>query len=187
MHSLIAERLMGRPMDTFISEWMERGHILEEEAGKYYAFQNDCDPQPVGFITTDDGKIGCSPDRLVGDEGLLEIKAPAAHTHVGYLFGKGADKKYMPQIQGQLFVCGPSRKWVDIMSYHPELPEITIRTERDESYIEMLSEAVTAFAAELHEKYAEIIERIGDRPVGEARLEARFEKVRQLITSNQGE
>jgi hypothetical protein len=186
MYALIAERIMGRPVDTFISEWMERGHIMEEEAGKYYAFQHDCDPQPVGFITTDDGKIGASPDRLVEDDGLLEIKAPAAHTHVGYLFGKGADKKYMPQLQGQLWITG--RKWVDIMSYHPELPAATIRIERSDSYIEILSDAVTAFAKELDEKHAEIIERIGELPVREPRQPEPFAELREaMIAINQGE
>lgn len=152
--SLLAERMMGRPLVEHVSFWMERGSQMEAEAVAYYHFQRDVHTTPVGFITNDAGTIGASPDRLVGDDGLLEIKCPAPHTHVGYLLRKPVDAKYWPQIQGQLWIC--ERQWVDIESYHPELPEVIIRVERDEKYIEKLSKVVTAFSEELERQYAEI-------------------------------
>ena len=73
---LIAERILQRKIDLYKSLPMERGLIVEAEAADWYEFDQDVTVQRVGFITDDDHTIGCSPDRLVGDEGLLEIKAP---------------------------------------------------------------------------------------------------------------
>jgi YqaJ-like viral recombinase domain len=72
---LIAERLLQQKIDIYHSPAMERGLIVEAEAADWYEFDQDVTVQRVGFITDDDHTIGCSPDRLVGDDGLLEIKA----------------------------------------------------------------------------------------------------------------
>lgn len=158
MHELLAERLLHQPLDTFTSSWMERGTALEDEAAKYYAFQMEVQPAKVGFITTDDGRAGVSPDRLVGDEGLLEIKVPAPGTHVRYLLFKPVDRVYFPQLQGQLWVTG--RKWLDILSYCPGLPEAQIRVERDDDYIEKLSGEIARFCETLDATHAELLDRI---------------------------
>jgi hypothetical protein len=63
---------------------MERGLIVEGEAVDWYEFDQDVTVQRVGFITDNDHTVGCSPDRLVGDDGLLEIEAPLPHTQVEY-------------------------------------------------------------------------------------------------------
>jgi len=152
LHALLAERMLGRPLTEHVSEWMARGSTAEAEAVAYYELQVDAATTPVGFITNDAKTIGASPDRLVGDDGLVEIKVPKDHVHVGYLRLKKADKTYFPQLQGQLWITG--RKWVDIMSYHPELPTALVRVERDEKFIKTLEEEVTAFSEEL-EKLAE--------------------------------
>jgi hypothetical protein len=122
---------------------MENGLAMEPDAVAYYEFETGRDTTQIGFVTTDDGKIGCSPDRLVGDDGLCEIKCPMPQTQIEYLLTGKLDKGYWPQLQGQLFVT--ERKWVDIVSWHPELPRIVIRVERDEAYIACLKKLLDDF------------------------------------------
>jgi hypothetical protein len=142
-HLLVAEQLLGRPLISLDElEWVARGKELEPEAARLYEFDRDVDTEPVGFLTTDDGRIGASPDRLVGKPGVLEIKAPAPQTHVGYVLD-GFAEKYKPQVQGQLLVS--DREWCDWMSYHPELPPIIDRVHRDEVFIGRLRDALNVF------------------------------------------
>jgi YqaJ-like viral recombinase domain len=158
MFHLIAERIMGRPIEPPAKgKWMERGHELEASAIQFYELQRDMTVQKVGFITNDEGTVGCSPDGLVGDEGMLEIKVPAEHTHVGYLITKSVDTDYHPQAQGQLWLSG--RKWNDVMSFHPEMPAALIRVERDSKYIRILEEAVMQFVSKVDSAYRELKER----------------------------
>lgn len=161
LHGLLAERMMGHPRLQAVSERMERGSQLESEAAEFYRFQRECDIARVGFVTNDAGTIGASPDRLVGDEGLLEIKVPAEHTHVSYLLagaGASVDGEYKVQVMGQLWVT--ERKWADVLSYHPDMPPALFRVQRDEKFIEKLAEAVTEFSARL-EGLAEMASRAG--------------------------
>lgn len=159
MFSLLAERIMQRPIVEFTSHWMDRGSQMEAEAVNFYQFQRDCETVKVGFITNNEGTIGASPDRLVGEdhEGLLEIKVPAEHTHVSYLLKKAVDQTYYPQVQGQLWIA--ERQWSDILSYHPEMPPALIRVERDEEFIALLSTAVCAFSQCLEEMSRDLMAR----------------------------
>lgn len=141
---LVAEKLLGRAViDLSGNKHVERGKELEPDAARMYEFSRDVTTSPVGFITTDDGKVGASPDRLVdGQPGAVELKCPAPYTHVGYLLdGFGAD--YRVQVQGQMLVGG--FEWVDRMSFHPELPPRTDRTYRDEAFIKLLADALDQF------------------------------------------
>lgn len=160
MHWLLAEWAVGIPLDSYESEFMQRGHELEDLAVKSYEFERGCDTEAVGFITTDDGMIGSSPDRLVGADGLLEIKCPAPQTHIGYMLARHIDGDYYPQVQGELLISG--RKWVDIQSFHPGLPTVIIRVERDEKYLAILDEALREFVARILKARADLIERYGD-------------------------
>jgi hypothetical protein len=153
LYELLAERILGRPIVKAVTTWMDRGSQTEAEAVAYYESLRDLDTVKVGFVTNDAGSIGASPDRLVGDDGLLEIKVPKESTHVGYLLNGTVGDTYWPQLQGQLWIT--ERKWVDIMSYSPGMPEAVIRVQRDEAYIEKLAATVTAFSFEL-EKLAAV-------------------------------
>ncbi len=153
-NALLAERIMGHSIEERVSMWMDRGRDLEAEAVAYYEGIRELDTVRVGFLTNDEKTIGASPDRFVGDEGLLEIKVPKEHTHVHYLLSRSVDAAYYPQVQGQLWISG--RRWADILSYHPEMPPALIRVARDEEYIATLAEAVTAFSAKLEELAAEL-------------------------------
>jgi hypothetical protein len=158
MHQLLAERMLGRPItDVAVTSWMSRGTMLEGEAISFYESMRELDTVRVGLCTNDAGTIGASPDRLVGEGGLLEIKCPKESTHVGYLLTGSAGAAYRPQVQGQLMVTG--RAWVDLLSYSPDLPHALIRIERDEDYIATLSNALDAFSEQLEAKAAELRER----------------------------
>ena len=137
---LIAERLLQRRIEFYNSPAMERGLIVEAEAVDWYEFDQDVTVQRVGFITDDNRTVGCSPDRLVGDEGLLEVKAPLPQTQVGYWLSGKVNERFRPQLQGQLYVSQRSR--VDLLCWHDVLPKIVMRVERDENFIR-------AFAREL--------------------------------------
>lgn len=157
MNTLLAERMMARPIDEHVSMWMQRGKDLEAAAVAYYEGQRNLDTVPVGFITNDAGTIGASPDRLVGVDGLVEIKVPAPHTHVNYLLRATVDDKYRPQAQGQLWIA--EKRWVDLCSYHPEMPKALVRIERDEAFIKTLAKQVTAFSLELEAMTVELHKR----------------------------
>lgn len=156
MLQLLGELLMGRPMDAPSFPWMQRGTELESDAANWYELQCDVATRVVGFCTTDDGLIGASPDRLVGEDGLLEIKCPAPETHVRYLLfpDRGVDDAYHVQVQGQLYVT--ERAWCDVVSYHPELPSVIVRVTRDEEYIAKLDAALRAFCEQFALAKAEL-------------------------------
>lgn len=154
MHKLLAERMMGHPVTEFAGPWADRGKELESDAAAYYESTREMTVERVGFVTNDTRTIGASPDRLVGEDGLLELKVPAEHTHVAYLLTRAVDADYYPQVQGQLWVTG--RSWLDIMSYHPEMPPALIRVERDEKFIASLAAAVEAFSGELERVVLEL-------------------------------
>ena len=129
---LLAEWALGWREDDGLDDnyWIERGKALEPDARKYYAFFTDCEPQKVAFVYRDDSRmIGASPDSLVGEHGLLEIKCPAPHTHIGYLAKGILPSVYRMQIQGQMWITG--RKWADFLSYYPDLPPFLYRVEPD--------------------------------------------------------
>ena len=108
---LIAERILQHKIEFYNSPAMERGLIVEAEAADWYEFDQDVTVQRIGIITDEEHTMGCSPDRLVGDDGLLEIKAPLPHTQVEYWISGELGERFRPQLQGQLYVS--QRSWVD--------------------------------------------------------------------------
>ena len=147
-YELLAEELLGHPVDEGASDFMARGTQLEKSAIDFYEFTQDVHTERVGFILRDDKLTGCSPDRLVGEDGGLEIKCPSAKVHVGYMLDADADA-YRCQVQGALWLTG--RAWWDWLSYNPELPPVLIRFERDEAFIEKLAATVDQFINYLDE------------------------------------
>lgn len=156
-NTLVAEWLMGAPVDIEQNFWMQRGTELEPEAVAAYEFEHDMDTQEVGFVTTDDGWIGASPDRMVGEDGIVEVKCPAPHTHIGYLLKGELPGGYRAQVQGQLMVT--ERQWCDWISYHPDMPMVVVRVYRDEEYIEQLRKLATKLTDQIQEKRRLLTER----------------------------
>ncbi len=143
----VAEIIMGYPRQTGGSWAMDQGSVKEGSAAGWYEFTKDVAIQRVGFCLSDDGKTGCSPDALVGEDGGVEIKSPETHTHIGYLLDGTMPKIYLPQVHFSLFVTG--RQWWDFVSYHPYLPKLLLRIERDEKIIAAIQVALDPFLADL--------------------------------------
>ncbi len=165
-HKLLAEAMTGHEIETPPNAWMLRGQELEPKAREAYEFTTGATVQDGGFFTDDAGLYGASPDGIVGTDGLVEIKCPAPNTHMGYLI----DPELMrvgkaPQVQGQLLVTG--RQWVDLVSYHPEMPLVIVRVTRDEEYVEKLRSALEYFAANLSALRGGLEEKYGAFPDNE--------------------
>ena len=123
--------------------------------------------QRVGFITDDDHTVGCSPDRLVGKHGLLEIKAPLPHTQIEYWISGEVSERFRPQLQGQLYVS--HRNWVDIVCWHDVLPKVVVRVEPDEQFIKTLDRELRVFNFFI-ESVMEKIRLMNEVPIPQGRL-----------------
>jgi hypothetical protein len=154
---LVAERVLRVPVVDFASAFMARGTSLEEQAVAAYEFEHDATTEKVGFILEDGRRWGCSPDRLVGEDGLLEVKCVSAANHVGALLGM-KDDDHAVQCQGQMLVTG--RKWVDLYFSNPALPSVTVRYERDTDHIVALTLALIEFCEKVDDAHARLLERV---------------------------
>jgi len=160
MLRLAAERLTGITQSTFSNSAMEWGTEHEGDAREYYETVGLCEVQQVGFVIFDEW-IGGSPDGLVGEDGLLEIKCPNSSTHITNILKDKMPPKYVPQVQGLLWITG--REWCDFVSYDPRVTSYSFfckRIFRDDEKINILSEAANKFKTELQG----IIETINSDP-----------------------
>jgi len=164
---LIAERILQHKIDVYHSPAMERGLIVEAEAADWYEFDRDVTVQRVGFITDDNHTTGCSPDRLVGEDGLLEIKAPLPQTQVEYWISGEIHERFRPQLQGQLYIS--QRSWVDIVCWHDVLPKLVMRVEPDEQFIKALARELQIFNYFI-ERVMEKIRATSELPIPRGRL-----------------
>lgn len=157
----LAERWLGRPLVSFFGGSMEQGTLKEEEAAPTFELLTDQRIEHVGFVTTLDGRTGCSPDGLL-DGGGLEIKCPEAHTHCGYLLRGVLPKEYGAQVHGSMLVTGA--KWWKFMSYQRGFPPLIITVKRDEEIIDAMREAIEAFNIRLEKSFQQLIELNGGMP-----------------------
>lgn len=147
-YRLLAEWALGHPIDEWASPFTDRGHELEAEARAWYEASRDVAVEQVGLCLRDDGMVGASPDGLVGEGGLLEVKCLSAAEHVAALLGE-RDDDHRCQVQGQLLVTG--RSWCDLLFFNPVLPSRVVRVERDEAFLGALVPALDSFVARLAE------------------------------------
>lgn len=152
MRQLAAEIITSEPTERFTNPVLERGHAMEDEARRFYSFMRDVDPQLVGFIRN--GGKGCSPDSLIGDNGMLEIKTKRADLLIENLFKDEFPNEHKAQVQGGLWVA--EREWTDLIIFWPKMPSFICRAYRDEVYISTLSKAIDEFNDEL----IQLVERI---------------------------
>lgn len=131
---------------TFQSEAMAHGTNTEREARDYFALETGLEVQQVGFVTTDCGRAGCSPDGIVGDNALLELKCPQPKTHVRYLLDACLPSEYKPQVHFSMVVTGFDH--AHFMSYAPGLPPFRIFVPRDD-YTSKVESALQEFWAML--------------------------------------
>lgn len=164
MAELIAERMTGVPYETYTNAAMQWGTRTEPEAHAAYEFMFDASVAQVGIVPHPSiAWTHCSPDGLIGDAGMIEIKCPNTATHLDTLLGAEIDGKYIKQVQWQMACC--ERSWVDWVSYDPRLPEnmrlFVKRTHRDDAMIAALEKDVIAFLAELDARVAVLNEKYG--------------------------
>lgn len=147
IYEIAAEKVSGIKAESFQSAAMARGVELENEAVEFYSLTHEVDPRPVGFVMDDLKRWGASPDRLINDNGLLEVKCPLPHTMVDYLLNENLYQDYKQQVQGQLFVTG--REWCDLIAYSRGLKPLIIRVKRDDEFISKLESILIAACKEL--------------------------------------
>lgn len=155
MAQLVVERLTNTQAETFTNAAMEWGTQQEPFARAAYEVAKGVIVEEVGFIDHPTiAMAGASPDGLIGDDGLVEIKCPNTATHIETLLDQKAPPKYIPQMQWQMACTG--RQWCDFVSFDPRMPEkaqlIVIRVQRWDEYINMLEREVRTFLSELDAK-----------------------------------
>lgn len=150
---IIAERLTGMPdMEGFNSAYMQWGTEQEPFARAAYEREEGVMVEECGFILHPSiPRCGGSCDGFIGDDGIMEIKAPATSTHLRWILDGVVPAEHEPQMSFYLAVTG--RKWADFITYDPRLPKqlrmMVIRLQRNEARIAEIEEAVRVFNAEV--------------------------------------
>lgn len=160
---LVLERLTGKATEHYVSRWMKEGKEKEPLARTEYEIATDCTTEQVGYIYHPTLKwAGASPDGLVGDDGLVEIKCPSVYTHLEYLLSGEIPEDYQKQMLWQM-ACS-ERQWCDFVSYSPDVPQeyqlFIVRLERDDKSISGMTLEVEQFLADVDKTLAELKERI---------------------------
>lgn len=156
---LVAERLTNQSIESFTSAAMEWGVEQEQFACMAYEIKQNTLVERTGFWLHPTIKwIGVSPDRLVGEKGILEAKCPQTTTHLDYIFADKMPAEYVKQVQCQLWVTG--REWCDFISFDPRLPQknqlFVKRVERDEELIKEMEQESIKFLAEVESLIMEL-------------------------------
>ncbi len=162
MAQLICERLTGQKGESFTNAAMEWGTQTEPLARSAYENARNLLVKEVGFINHPRIEMsGASPDGLVADDGLVEIKCPNTATHIDTLLSGKVPTKYITQMQWQMLCC--QRKWCDFVSFDNRLPEhlqlFVQEVEFDPEYCAMLEKEVVLFLTELDNKVAKLKEK----------------------------
>lgn len=158
----LAEKWRGEPLPSFQSSQMDQGAIREKEARPWYEFNTGRSVRVVGFVTSDDGKVGCSPDGLLDDGTGIEIKCPECPTHVRYLLDGDLPDDYRAQVQGSMFVTGAAT-WT-FLSYCRGFPPLVLTVDRDDEAQLAIAEAVSAFNDRLEAGWKRLVEMNGGPP-----------------------
>lgn len=154
LYELLAQRISQYVEPQYISDDMLRGKAEEIEACAIY-HQNYAKVDLCGFITNDRWgfTIGYSPDGLVGDDGLIEIKSRCQKYQIQTITDNAPPPEYLMQLQTGLLVS--ERKWIDFISYSNGLPMLTLRVYPDEVVQTAIIEAAANFEAGIAEKHKE--------------------------------
>jgi len=150
---LVTEIITGSPVEHYVSPAMDWGVSNEPLARTAYEMETDADCERIGLVIHPEiNRAAASPDGLVGDDGLVEIKCPTTMTHLSYLRDGIAPDQYIHQMMWQMACTG--RKWCDFFSYDLRLPEdfrtFRIRVHRDDSFIGQMEKGVEQFIVELN-------------------------------------
>lgn len=160
---IITERLTGNVEPGIKTQAMQWGIEQEENAINELQFMQDITVQKCGFIEHPTIKnAGASPDGLIGNDGLIEIKCPNSSTHVKFIMDGEIKQQYIAQMQFQMACTG--RKWCIFASYDPRIManngELRLKTkkiERDQEYIKEIEEKIQEFLQEIDQELSEIL------------------------------
>jgi putative phage-type endonuclease len=149
---LVTERLTGIPVEGYKNAAMVWGNEQEPFARIAFEATQGVIIKQSGFVAHQSiQNCGASPDGLIEEDGLLELKCPESTTHIEWMEGGKAPSEHIAQMQGQMAVTG--RKYVQFASYDPRFPPslqlFVVRVDRDPAYIEKLEKEVTAFLSEV--------------------------------------
>lgn len=161
MAELLCQRLTGQQEEKFTSAAMQHGTDTEPAARAMYMLETGEDVTETGFIHHPSIDMsGASPDGLVGEDGLIEIKCPNTATHLEFLQSRKPKHEYLLQMQWQMACTG--RQWCDFVSYDDRLPEKMayrcIRIPRDDKLVAELEEEAIKFLTELDETVRQLKE-----------------------------
>ena len=155
LRRVVAERLTGKPMETYKNKDIERGIEQEPYAKMSYEARTGLMVEEAGFIKHDTLEAGCSPDGLVGDDGGAEIKSVIPTVQLDTILAGGYPSTHKPQIQGCIWLC--KRQWWDFCSFSHDMPErlrlYVFRVTRDDAYIVSLQAEVKVFLDEVDYLY----------------------------------
>lgn len=156
MNRLAAERIFDRPMETFTNAAMERGKVMEADALNHYAFTRDAELSRVGFVRRtiykefgDPLVVGASPDSLVGDDGLLQVKTMQPDLIVKLIDSGRVPIEHKWQCLGEMWVTG--RRWCDLMIYYKDFPISPVFQFEWTADIDALAKAVEVFDYDLRQ------------------------------------
>lgn len=162
MAQLVCERMTNTQAESYNNAAMQWGTDQEPLARAAYEAAKNVLVDEIGFVVHDTIiNAGASPDGLVGDDGLIEIKCPNTATHIDTVLSGKVPSKYITQMQWQM-AC-TQRKWCDFVSFDPRMPEglqlFIQRVDFDAEYVKMLEAEITGFLAELETKIEKLNER----------------------------
>ena len=159
MAQLVCERITGKPAESYSNAAMQWGTEQEPFARAAYEAHTGVIVEETGFHSHPAIEAaGASPDGLIGEDGLVEIKCPNTATHIDTLLDEFIPIKYFCQMQMQMVCTG--RKWCDFVSFDPRMPEgaqlFVQRLHRDENFVKKMEEEISKFLVELDRKTSKI-------------------------------
>ena len=156
MHELIAEEMSGVPTFTKVTDDMQRGLDLENEAVGIYEFLFDVQTVVVGFVTNNEQTYGCSPDRF-----NLEVKCPKDKNHIKWALADKVPTDHFCQVQGCMWVCEQD-SW-DFLSYTQSIGTFCTTVYRDEKWIDGMQKEMDKFLNKKHEALHKLTQQEGNR------------------------
>lgn len=163
LHRKVAEKWRGEALQSFGgNQQTDQGVIYEEQARNFFASLLEADIETVGGIESDDERLWCSPDGIIGESVGLEIKCPNADTQVGWLLVGGVPEEHVLQVQFSLWVSG-FKQW-QFLSWCKDFPHLAVTVEPNAELFSIMESAVTDFNARLDSAFAKLVELNGGPP-----------------------
>jgi len=179
LYRKVAEKLLGYMPESATTFTMAQGTVIEAEAIPWYSFEHNVQVDRVGFCESDDGRIGFSPDGLIGEDGGIEVKSPQPAKAVEYLLENEVPVDYRLQVQFSLYVSG--RKWWKFISYSRQLPALVIHVEPHAETFKAFDMALKIFHEKFDAKLAQVAKMKAEY---EAPLNAEHDKAIEAMRAN---